>query len=69
MSADKKQWSPDQGEALKALIKKTIESAGPLAPDAIPHQVKAVIRGQATGDLDVDAYIKEVMRQIQDKKS
>ncbi len=67
MSADKKEWSPDHEQALKALIKQTIDSVGPLAPDAIPHRVKEIIRGQATGDLDVDAYIREILRQTKNK--
>lgn len=49
-------------EALKALIRETVASAGAIAPDEIPHKVKERIRGQATGDLDVDAYIREAMK-------
>jgi|GEM_PF-1311635 len=64
MSADKTEWSPDTDEALKALIRATVMDAGPIAPDAIPHKVKQAIRGQATGDLDVDAFIKQVMKEV-----
>lgn len=49
-------------EALKKLIRDTVASAGAIAPDEIPHKVKERIRGQARGDLDVDAYIKEAMK-------
>ena len=48
-------------EALKKLIRETVESFGTLAADDIPHKVKERIRGQALGDLDVDACIREVM--------
>jgi len=62
--ADKKLKSknlkPDE-ETLKALIRKTIEAAGPMDPATIPHQVKERLKGQATGELDVDAYIREMM--------
>lgn len=49
-------------DALKKLIRDTVASAGAVAPDDIPHIVKDRIRGQATGDLDVDAYIRETMK-------
>ena len=60
--ADKEtDWKPDDAEALKALIRATIAAAGPIDPGAIPSRVKERLRGHATGDLDVDAYIKEVL--------
>ena len=68
MSADESQWSPDTDEALKALINATIKSAGPIAPDAIPSVVKNAIRGQATGDLDVDAYIAKAIKELTETK-
>lgn len=49
-------------DALKKLIRDTVASAGAVAPDDIPHIVKDRIRGQARGDLDVDAYISETMK-------
>lgn len=55
-------------EALKALIRETVASAGAIAPDEIPHKVKERIRGQAAGDLDVDAYIREAMKARAKKK-
>ena len=59
--ADKKStWKPDEA-ALKALIRETLLAAGPLDPNALPHKVKERLRGHATGELDVDAYIKEVL--------
>jgi len=55
-----KNWKPDE-ETLKALIRKTIEAAGPIAPDALPSRIKERLKGLVTGDLDVDAYVREVM--------
>jgi len=55
-----KNWKPDE-EALKALIRKTIDAAGPIAPGALPSKIKERLKGRAAGDLDIDAYIKEVL--------
>ena len=60
-------WKPDDDEALKALIRKTIKSAGAIDPAAIPSKVKARLKGQATGDLDVDAYIAEALAEAKKK--
>ena len=61
--ADKKQWAPDKEEALKALIRQTISSAGLHDPATLPHRVKERLKGRATGDLDVDAYIRQVLEE------
>jgi hypothetical protein len=66
--ADKKSdWKPDDEEALKALIRETLIAAGPVDPGVIPHRVKERLRGHATGDLDIDAYIKEVLAETAKK--
>ena len=59
--ADNKNWKPDDDEALKSLIRATIEAAGPIDAAALPSRIKARLEGRATGDLDVDAYIAEVI--------
>ncbi|MEE2690863.1 MAG: hypothetical protein VX640_04895 [Pseudomonadota bacterium] len=61
--ADKKRWTPDSEEALKALIRQTIASAGLHDPASLPHRVKERLKGQATGDLDVDAYVRQVLEE------
>lgn len=58
-------WKPDDEEALKALIRATVMAAGPIPPDAIPSKVKQRLKGRATGDLDIDAYIKEILAETQ----
>jgi hypothetical protein len=52
----------EREKALKALIDETVAAAGGLAPDEIPHKVKERLKGYATGDLDVDAYIRQAIR-------
>lgn len=61
--AEKSNWSPDKEAALKALIRQTIDAAGTTDAATLPHRVKQRLKGQATGDLDVDAYVKEVLRE------
>lgn len=65
--AEKTSWTPDKEEALKSLIRATIEAAGPIDPASIPHLVKEKLRGQATGDLDVEAYAREVLKELRKK--
>lgn len=54
-------WSPEKERALKALIRKTIDLSGDQDPDVLPHRVRERIKGRATGDLDIDAYVREVL--------
>ena len=61
MTGKKSDWKPDDEETLKGLIRETLLAAGPGDPGALPHKVKERLRGRATGDLDVDAYIKQVL--------
>ena len=61
MATDKPNWSPDDEEGLKDLIRETIKAAGPLDPKAMPSKIKDRLRGRASGDLDLDAYIAEVL--------
>ncbi|GAB4532934.1 MAG: hypothetical protein Kow00133_21070 [Amphiplicatus sp.] len=58
-----KDWSPDKEEALKALIRQTIKAAGTDDPAALPHRVKERLKGQATGDFDVEAYVRAVLKE------
>ena len=54
--------------ALKALIDKTVSSAGAIEPDDRPHTVKDRIRRQASGDLDVDGYVKDAVKSRKKKR-
>jgi hypothetical protein len=48
-------------EALRRIIEATVSASGEPDPSTLPHQVRRRIEGQATGDIDVDAYIAEVL--------
>ena len=67
MADQKSEWTPDSGAALKALIRATIDAAGPIDPAALPSRVKERIKGQAVGELDVDAYIAEIIAETKRK--
>jgi hypothetical protein len=64
----KKSWTPDTEEAAKKLIRETIAAAGSLDPATIPHRVKERLKGQATGDLDVDDYIRRALAEQKTKR-
>jgi hypothetical protein len=66
--ANKTAWSPDKEAALKALIRQTIDAAGASDPASLPHRVKERLKGQATGDLDVEAYVKQVLAERKRKR-
>ena len=69
MTDKKSGWKPaDDEETLKALIRETIHAAGPIAPDALPSKVKERIKGRLSGDIDVDAYIREVMAEMKKRR-
>lgn len=64
MTDKKSDWEPALDEdALKELIRATIASAGPTDPSALPSRIRERIKGRATGDLDIDAYVKQVLRE------
>ncbi len=67
-ASDGKSWSPDPDAALKALIRQTIEDAGDLKPDALPHRIRERLKGRVTGDIDLDAYIRAVMEDIKKER-
>jgi hypothetical protein len=54
-------WSAEKEEATKKLVRDAIRAVGADDPATIPHRVKERLKGQATGALDVDAYVKEVL--------
>lgn len=68
MTDKKSQWEPELTEdALKAIIRATIINTGTQDPGDLPFKIKERLRGQATGDLDIDGYIREILAET--KKS
>jgi len=66
--ADEKKWKPELGEsALKQLIIQTIESAGSVDPAQLPSKIRNRIKDRSTGDLDIDAYIQQVLKETKSK--
>lgn len=65
---DNDEWQPElDEEALKSLIRATVMNAGPIDPSLLPSKVRERIKGRATGEIDVDAYIAEILRETQEK--
>lgn len=67
--ADKKEWQPEFSEdALKSLIRATVMNAGDVSPDELPFRIKERLKGQTTGDLDIDAYIREILAETKKQR-
>ncbi len=66
--ADKRPWTPDTDEALKALIRQTLKEMGEGDPGSLPHRVKERLKGRAKGDLDVESYVKQVLAEQRKRK-
>lgn len=56
-------WTPDKNEALKVLIRQTIDAAGPIDAASLPHRIKERLQAQIDSDVDLDALIGEVMKE------
>lgn len=56
----------DPAEAIRAIIRATVSAAGEPDPDTLPHLVRQQLEGHATGDMDVDAYVKKVLREMRE---
>jgi hypothetical protein len=51
-------------EAIRNIIRATVSAAGEPDPDTLPHLVRKRLEGQATGEVDVDAYVREVLAEM-----
>jgi len=54
-------WRPDKKEALKKLVRETIEGAGETPPDELPHRLRERLRAHAAGERELDEVIREVI--------
>ena len=62
--SDERSGDQDPKEAIKAIIRATVSASGEPDPATLPHLVRAKLEGHATGDMDVDAYVREVMAEM-----
>lgn len=60
-------WKPDTREALKTLIRQTIDAAGPIDASVLPHRLKDRLKDQTSDDIDLDAVIREVIGEKAEK--
>ncbi|MEM0929440.1 MAG: hypothetical protein AAGI89_09125 [Pseudomonadota bacterium] len=51
-------------DAIRRLIEATVSAAGETDPSELPHQVRRKLAGQATGAVDLEATIADVLRGI-----
>lgn len=58
----------DPAEAIRAIIRATVSAAGEPDPETLPHLVRQRLEGQVGSDVDVDAYVEEVMAELRKAK-
>ena len=64
----KTDWQPElSDDAVKSIIRATIASAGTSDPNELPFKVKERLRGQISGDIDIDQIIRDVLADINKK--
>ena len=54
----------DEAEAIRAIIRATVSAAGEPDPATLPHIVRQRLQGRVSGDVDVDAYVEEVLKEM-----
>lgn len=61
-----KNWKPDTEETIRKIIRSTVSASGGIDADELPHLVRTRLKGQVSGDVDVDAYIKSVLKEMRE---
>lgn len=51
-------------DAIRKMIEAAVASAGDQDPSTLPHRIRQRLEGQATGELDLDVYIKQILREM-----
>lgn len=67
--SDKTSWKPDDEEGLRDLIRATIKSGGAVDPALLPSKIRERIKGRLSGDVDIDAYVKQVLAEERKKQA
>ncbi len=60
-------WTPDRDKAIKALIRETINAAGDIPADKLPHHLRATLKEQIEGNAMLDVYIAEILNEERKK--
>lgn len=61
MTKDKPQIDP---ETLRRIIEATVSAAGEPDPATLPHRIREQLAGRVTGDIDLEQYIRKVLREM-----
>jgi len=64
---EKPGWTPDRDAAIRALIRQTIDSAGAMPPDQLPHHIRTRLAGQIDGRPDIEGYIAQILKEERKK--
>ena len=51
-------------ETIRNIIRATVSAAGEPDPETLPHLVRQRLQGHASGEVDVDAYVREVLEEM-----
>ncbi len=60
------QWKPDMDAAVRQLIRTTLSASGHINPDELPHLIRNQVSAQVKGDIDIDDYIKSVLKKMKE---
>ncbi len=64
---EKSAWTPDRDAAIRELIRQTIDSAGEIPPDQLPHHIRTRLAGQIEGKPDIEGYISQILKEERKK--
>lgn len=51
-------------DAIRRLIEATVVASGEPDPSTLPHQIRQKLEGRATGDIDLEQYIQQVLQEM-----
>ncbi|WP_031550869.1 hypothetical protein [Parvularcula oceani] len=65
---EEKKEAPADAEAIRNVIRATVSASGEPDPETLPHLVRERLKGTDTGDMDIDAYVSEVLEEMRSAK-
>lgn len=54
----------DPAEAIRNIIRATVSAAGEPDPATLPHLIRSQLEGRVSGDVDIDAYVAQVLGEM-----